>query len=159
MKASRSILRQFSAVSAAGILAASGAVPTNPAVGQLTPANAWEKPLFKWADTTRLGRPCSKDPSVVRFGNRYLMYFSLPPFAKEMGPTNAPGGWSIGIAASRNLLDWAKVAELWPAQACDKNGLCAPCARVINGKVHLFYQTYGNGPKDAICHAFSTAGV
>jgi hypothetical protein len=28
---------------------------------------------------TRLGRPFSKDPSVIKFGGRYLMYFSLLP--------------------------------------------------------------------------------
>ena len=30
---------------------------------------------------------------------------------------------------------------------------------MIDGKVHLFYQTYGNGPKDAICHAVSNDGL
>jgi predicted GH43/DUF377 family glycosyl hydrolase len=30
---------------------------------------------------------------------------------------------------------------------------------VLGGKIHLFYQTYGNGPKDAICHAVSTDGL
>jgi predicted GH43/DUF377 family glycosyl hydrolase len=114
---------------------------------------------MKWADSSRLGRPCSKDPSVIRFGGRYLMYFSLPPFSSELAPTNAPRGWSIGIAASRDLTSWMKVAELWPEQECDRNGLCAPGARVLDGQVHLFYQTYGNGPKDAICHAVSNDGV
>ncbi|MEI7809681.1 MAG: hypothetical protein WCJ07_14480, partial [Verrucomicrobiota bacterium] len=52
--------------------------------------------LFKWADATRLERPFSKDPSVIRFGGRYLMYFSLPPFATNLAPANAPRGWSIG---------------------------------------------------------------
>lgn len=117
------------------------------------------KPLFKWADDSRLGRPLSKDPSVIRFGGRYLMYFSLPPFGTELAQTNAPKGWNIGIAESTNLVDWKKVGELRPAQDCDKNGLCAPGARVLNGKVHLFYQTYGNFPKDAICHAVSTDGI
>ncbi len=28
-----------------------------------------------------------------------------------------------------------------------------------DGKVNLFYQTYGNGPKDAICHATSSDGI
>ena len=117
------------------------------------------KPLFKWADESRLGHPFSKDPSVIRFGGHYLMYFSLPPFGKEMRETNAPKGWSIGIAESTNLVEWKKVGELWPAQVCDANGLCAPGARVLNGKVHLFYQTYGNFPKDAICHAVSADGI
>ena len=30
---------------------------------------------------------------------------------------------------------------------------------MLDGRVHLFYQTYGNGPKDAICHAFSEDGL
>jgi predicted GH43/DUF377 family glycosyl hydrolase len=117
------------------------------------------KPLFKWADDSRLGRPLSKDPSVIRFGGRYLMYFSLPPFGTELAQANAPKGWNIGIAESTNLMDWKKVGELLPAQVCDTNGLCAPGARVLNGKVHLFYQTYGNFPKDAICHAVSDDGI
>ena len=122
-------------------------------------ACAQNAPSMKWADATRVGRPFSKDPSVVRFKERYLMYFSLPPFDAKLAPTNAPKGWSIGIAESRDLLSWNKVAELWPEQACDKNGLCAPGALVLEGRVHLFYQTYGNGPKDAICHAVSDDGV
>ncbi len=115
--------------------------------------------LFRWGDETRLGRPFAKDPSVVRFQNRCLLYFSLPPFAKELAPTNAPRGWSIGIAESTNLVNWKKVAELLPEQECERNGLCAAGARVLNGQVHLFYQTYGNGPKDAICHAVSADGI
>jgi len=115
-------------------------------------------PGMKWADSSRLGRPYSKDPSVIRFGGRYLMYFSLPPFEAKLAPSNAPAGWSIGIAESRDLKSWKKVAELWPEQECEQKGLCAPGAVVIGGKVHLFYQTYGNGPKDAICHAVSDDG-
>jgi hypothetical protein len=29
----------------------------------------------------------------------------------------------------------------------------------LGGKIHLFYQTYGNGPRDAICHATSEDGT
>ena len=120
---------------------------------------AENEPAMKWADATRLGRPFSKDPSVIRFNDRYLMYFSLPPFDAKLAPANAPKGWSIGIAESRDLTRWNKIGELGTEQACDKNGLCAPGAVVLEGRVHLFYQTYGNGPRDAICHAVSTDGV
>ncbi len=96
---------------------------------------------------------------MIRFGDRYLMYFSLPPFDPKLAPTNAPRGWSIGIAESRDLAHWRKVGELHPDQECERNGLCAPGAIVLGGQVHLFYQTYGNGPKDAICHAVSKDGV
>jgi hypothetical protein len=37
--------------------------------------------------------------------------------------------------------------------------LGAPGAIVLNKQVHLFYQTYGNGPRDAICHAVSDDGL
>ncbi len=114
---------------------------------------------MRYGDETRLGRPFSKDPSVIRFGDRYLMYFSLPPFATNLAPANAPKGWSIGIAESRDLVRWTKIAELRPEQECDRNGLCAPGALVKDGRVHLVYQTYGNGPRDAICHAVSEDGV
>lgn len=124
-----------------------------------TAVYAETEPEMKWADSTRLGRPFSKDPSVIRFNGRYLMYFSLPPFEAALAPANAPKGWSIGIAESRDLLNWNKINELWPEQECDKKGLAAPGALVLDGRVHLFYQTYGNGPRDAICHAFSDDGV
>lgn len=122
-------------------------------------ADVPSEPAMKWADESRLGRPHAKDPCVVRFGGRYLMYFSLPPYDPSLAPAAAPRGWSIGIAESRDLDHWVKVGELHPEQECDRNGLCAPGAIVLGGKVHLFYQTYGNGPKDAICHAVSEDGV
>ncbi len=112
-------------------------------------------PKMYWADSTRTGVPYAKDPSVIKFNGRYLMYFSLPP-AKDK---NIPAGWAVGIAESRDLVEWKRIAELLPEQECDKKGLAAPAARVFDGKVHLFYQTYGNGPKDAICHAVSDDGI
>ena len=30
---------------------------------------------------------------------------------------------------------------------------------MLDGRVHLFYQTYGNGRQDAICHAWSENGL
>jgi beta-1,2-mannobiose phosphorylase / 1,2-beta-oligomannan phosphorylase len=113
------------------------------------------EPKMKWADDTRMGRPFAKDPSVIRFGGRYLMYFSLPPASDK----KLPPGWAIGIAESKDLANWKRIGELLPEQECDAKGLCAPGARVLDGRVHLFYQTYGNGPKDAICHAVSDDGV
>ena len=107
-----------------------------------------------FADCTR-GRPFAKDPAVVEFQGRYLMYYSVPPF--DDGREH--DGWRIGIAASENLEDWRKIGELSPMSACDVNGLCAPGARVLDEKIHLFYQTYGNGCRDAICHAVSEDGL
>lgn len=109
-----------------------------------------------YGDTTRIGVPFSKDPHVVKFKGSYLMYYSIPP-----ARSNTDLGWNIGIACSKDLVNWTKVGEITPHPDApyEKNGLCAPGALVKDGKVHLFYQTYGNGPKDAICHAVSADGI
>lgn len=109
-----------------------------------------------FADTARIGRPFSKDPHVVEFGGRYIMYYSIPP--KEQSEDGMQG-WAIGVAESKNLKSWNPIGEITPQAEYEAKGLCAPGALVRNDTVHLFYQTYGNGPKDAICHAWSTDGV
>jgi sucrose-6-phosphate hydrolase SacC (GH32 family) len=84
------------------------------------------------------------------------MYFSIPPFDDKTNPNQ---GWNIGIAESTDLIHWAKVGEINPDGDYESKGLCAPCALVLDGKVNLFYQTYGNGKNDAICHAVSNDGL
>lgn len=114
---------------------------------------------MKYGDTSRLGRPFAKDPAVVRFAGRYWLYYSMPPYAPALAPPQAPQGWGIGIAQSQDLTHWDKVGELTPGAAYEAKGICAPGAIVLRGQVHLFYQTYGNFPKDAICHATSADGI
>ncbi|MBQ2721352.1 MAG: hypothetical protein IJF70_00425, partial [Opitutales bacterium] len=118
-----------------------------------------EAGVMMYADCSRLGIPYSKDPHVVFFKGRYLMYFSIPPYAKKDKVTWS--GWVIGVAESSNLIEWKKIGEIHPSANApyEKKGICAPGAIVRDGKVHLFYQTYGNGPKDAICHAVSDNGI
>ena len=55
--------------------------------------------------TTRIGVPFAKDPHVIRFGGRYLMYFSIPAHKDEANPIK---GWGTGIAKSKDLSDWKK---------------------------------------------------
>lgn len=117
---------------------------------------AQKPPAMLFGDTTRLGRPFSKDPHVVKFNGRYLMYYTLPAHKDKSHPVK---GLGIGISESRDLKRWTKIAEITPETEPEKNGLAAPCALVIGQQVHLFYQTYGNGPKDAICHAVSDDGI
>jgi len=105
-----------------------------------------------WADTQPLGRSFSKDPAVIWFGGRYLLYYSRPGYS-------AMEGWSVGVAESRDLLAWTPVAVVGPEREYEKKGLAAPFATAIDGRVHLFYQTYGNGKSDAICHAVSLDGL
>jgi beta-1,2-mannobiose phosphorylase / 1,2-beta-oligomannan phosphorylase len=107
-----------------------------------------------FADTSR-GRPFSKDPAVVFFQDQYWLYYSKPPF----GDGRDADGWAIGIATSRDLEAWNVVGEILPSAEYEKNGLCAPGAIVLAEQIHLFYQTYGNGRRDAICHATSSDGL
>jgi sucrose-6-phosphate hydrolase SacC (GH32 family) len=83
------------------------------------------------------------------------MYYSVAP---STNPT-APKGCAVGIAESRDLVEWKKVGEILPEQDCEKNGLTNGKAIVLGGKVHLFYNTYGNGKGDALCHAVSEDGL
>lgn len=114
-----------------------------------------------FGDASRRGVPFAKDPAVVRFGGRYLLYFSQPPYLPSLKPEGAGDGWSIGIAQSSDLTHWEKIGEIVPEEGAEyeRNGLCAPGVVRRDGQVHLFYQTYGNGARDAICHASSDDGI
>lgn len=92
----------------------------------------------------------AKDPAVVRFGGCGYLYYSQ---------RYKDGRFGIGIAVSEDLDHWTPAGEVEITQPCEQNGIAAPGAIVLDGKIHLFYQTYGNGKKDAICHAFSTDGI
>jgi len=106
------------------------------------------QPAMYYADAD-YGRPFAKDPDVVRFAGRYLMYYSV----------RQPDRVVIGIAESNDLTHWRKIGELAPVTDYEQKGAAAPAALVHNEKVHIFYQTYGNGPNDALCHAVSEDGV
>ena len=67
-----------------------------------------------YGDTSRIGIPFSKDPHVVEFQGKYLMYYSIPP--KQNGNAEAQG-WGIGIAGSKNLKDWHRIGEIIPQTA------------------------------------------
>jgi beta-1,2-mannobiose phosphorylase / 1,2-beta-oligomannan phosphorylase len=112
-------------------------------------------PRLLFGDATRHGRPFAKDPSVLRLGQRYLMYYSMVPATNKA----LPKGWAIGIAESRDLVNWQKAGEILPAQTCEQNGLVNGKALLIGGRVHLFYNSYGNGRNDALCHAVSDDGL
>ena len=64
----------------------------------------------------------------------------------SLAPTNAPLGWSIGVAESTDQLKWRKFAELLAKQVCEQNGLCAPGAWILDSSVDLSYQTLRQRP-------------
>ena len=109
---------------------------------------------FIYGDDSRTGTLFAKDPIIVFHGGRYLMYYSIPPHN-----TRAWEGWNIGIAESQDLRQWNRIGEITPQAEYEAKGLCAPGAIVRNDTIHLFYQTYGGGRTDAVCHAWSTDGL
>lgn len=96
---------------------------------------------------------------MIRFKESYLLYYSLPPHPGGERNNYDESGWGIGIAKSSDLIHWNKIGELPPSDGIETKGIAAPGARVIGDEVHLFYQTYGRGSRDAICHAVSEDGV
>ena len=61
-------------------------------------ASAQQRPPMLYGDTSRVGVPYSKDPHVVNFKGRYLMYHSIPPMKGD-----PDSGW---IAESKDLVNW-----------------------------------------------------
>ena len=95
----------------------------------------------------------AKDPAVIHFGGSYFLYFSSYQIIGEKDRL------VVGIARSQDMEKWEFIEFLPLSQECEKNGIGAPAAYVEGDTVHLFYQTYGNRAKDAICHATSSDGI
>jgi beta-1,2-mannobiose phosphorylase / 1,2-beta-oligomannan phosphorylase len=108
-------------------------------------------PSMYYSDSGVNKKPYAKDPYVVYFNKKYYMYYSIP------GPQLK--AWYIGIATSKDLINWKKEGDIKPVEGFESKGICAPSCIVRDGQLHIFYQTYGNGKKDAICHAVSSDGL
>ena len=92
----------------------------------------------------------AKDPAVAAFSGRYFLYHSI---------RYPDGRFGIGIAESSDLEHWTIVGEIPIKESYEQNGIAAPGSIVLGDQLHLFYQTYGNGRCDAICHAVSSDGI
>lgn len=100
--------------------------------------------------TSYLGEhPFAKDPAVEKFNGKYFLYYSI--MVRDV--------LGIGIATSDDLETWTEVGQVPRTQQCEMTGIGAPAAMVREGVLHLFYQTYGTGVQDAICHAWSYDGL
>lgn len=109
-----------------------------------------------YADSEHCPEPFAKDPTVIRMGDRYLMYYSAReyPMSKD--------GWHSGIAESRDLVNWSRVGDLCLTDSKGNTiwGAIAPCCKVFDGVAHLFYQRYWEPvDKHNIWHATSTDGI
>lgn len=88
----------------------------------------------------------------MKYNGKYFLYYSV-------FEANEPNRLCLGIASSTDLENWEIVGEIFPETRVEAKGIGAAGAIVLNGKIHLFYQTYGNWEKDAICHAVSADGI
>ena len=96
------------------------------------------------------GRGFAKDPAVAYYRGGYFLYYSVFDTAHTL---------HIGIARSKDGENWTKYGELPITQSCEANGIGAPGVIIVDGRLHMFYQTYGNGKNDAICRAVSDDGL
>jgi len=101
------------------------------------------------------GKPFAKDPTVIRHGGRYLMYYTV----------NDDGRWGGAIAESTNLVDWVRVGDIAVDGAPFEGGWVAPCVKKFDGKIHLFAQNPSPGVTaeekkwNRIWHATSDDGI
>lgn len=116
-----------------------------------------------YGDTSRTVVPYSKDPTVIRNGDEYLMYYSIKSWEPSVSPEPVHKGWHSGIARSTDLVNWTRVSdlELRDTQGNPIYGAVAPCVKVIDGKIHMFYQRNWKeaGGNSNIWHATSEDGL
>ncbi|MBR4756009.1 MAG: hypothetical protein IK076_03625, partial [Bacteroidales bacterium] len=90
------------------------------AAGALCLASCTPKPMkvvleplpMIYGDTSRTLVPFSKDPTVIRHGDEYLMYYSIKSYEKQVDPEPVDKGWHSGIARSTDLVNWTRVCDL-----------------------------------------------
>jgi len=122
---------------------------------------------MKYADSSRSKEyPIAKDPTVIRHGNEYLMYYSVMPFDPNPQKDSTPpkfDDWHSGIARSTDLVNWTRVGDLDLRDTQGKKiyGAVAPCVRKLDGKIHIFYQMAWEGTDGIsnIWHATSEDGI
>ena len=120
---------------------------------------------MRYGDTVRTGIPFAKDPTVIRKGGRYFMYYSIPAYSPDRVPdklASLQGGWNAGIAESKDLIHWERVGDLDLRDSHGQRiwGAIAPCVKRFGGKIHMFYQRYWEkAGNNNIWHAVSRDGI
>ena len=134
--------------------------------GCAAPRKVVFEPLpMKYGDTTRMSVPFAKDPTVIHLADRYLMYYSVPPFEKSrLSEAQGETDWGGAIAESRNLVDWTRIGriDIRDSEGNPVYGAVAPCVKKFDdGKIHIFYQKrWAPAANNSnIWHAISTDGI
>jgi len=114
---------------------------------------------------THEGHPFAKDPTVIRHGDRYLMYYSVQGYEKSNCPKGERiGQWTSAVAESRDLTHWTRLGDVTFASGKGPRSVVAPCVKKFDGRIHLFGQ--GQPPvdpkkprRDVIWHGTSEDGL
>lgn len=120
---------------------------------------------MQYGDTSRSPIPFAKDPTVIRHGDEYLMYYSVTAFVPDTLPGKPPvfTDWHSAIARSTDLVNWTRVGDLdlRDSQGNRLTGAVAPCVKKLDGKIHIFYQMAWEGTDGVsnIWHATSEDGI
>ena len=122
---------------------------------------------MKYGDDTRTGIPFAKDPTVIRKGSTYLMYYTVAGYDASHKPANPAylqAGYGSAIARSKDLVHWERIGELDLRDTRGNRiwGAVAPCVKRFGGKIHLFYQHKWEGASNSnnnIWHAVSRDGI
>ena len=120
---------------------------------------------MQYGDTSRSPIPFAKDPTVIRHGDEYLMYYSVTAFEPDTLPGKPPvfTNWHSAIARSTDLVNWTRVGDLdlRDSQGNQLFGAVAPCVKKLDGKIHIFYQMAWEGTDGVsnIWHAMSEDGI
>jgi predicted GH43/DUF377 family glycosyl hydrolase len=107
--------------------------------------------LMRYGDTAQRdpSRPWAKDPTVIRHGGRYLMYYTVtydPRRYPQKVPKGKPRVWWGAIAESTDLVNWKRICDLDPVADVEFSQISiAPCVRKLDGKIHLFCQGKAKG--------------
>lgn len=118
-----------------------------------------------FGDSLRTGFPFSKDPTVIRQGKYYYMYYSVQAYSKDRKPSpDIPDSWHSGIARSEDLVNWTSMGDmvLYDTKGERIWGAVAPCVKKFGGKIHLFYQRGWKGASNNnnnLWHAVSDDGL
>ena len=118
-----------------------------------------------YSDPVRKAQPCAKDPTVIKLGSMYYLYYSQPPYDVERKPDgiNAQvANWHCAVARSSDLINWTRVSDI-DLRMSDGTVIgydAAPCVKVFDGVIHLFYQRVWSGTSEnEIWHATSLDGI
>lgn len=122
---------------------------------------------MQYGDTSMVkDYPFAKDPTVIRHGDGYYMYYSLMPFDPAPQDNSTPpkfNDWHAAIARSTDLVNWTRVGDLdlRDTKGNPLRGAVAPCVRKLDGKIHMFYQMAWEGTDGIanIWHATSEDGI